>query len=228
MKTAINLLNTKKRILEGCLNDPSWAPTDTDFHKQCRTEYQEQVNDINQIISIVEKETNPTQQENTQLLRARYFIGKIPVWRSNFDHISQYGRINGSLLVDIEKAMDQYSSQYKQRVQELEKDHNNLVTRIRETDLVMNELFRSMQRISNTGKFLECDNKRLEKAKYIQSKYFDIKDCLRIERSGKDTIDREINLCVTCKKQTEYVYAEMAVCPECYKEFLEWQKSNKV
>lgn len=37
-------------------------------------------------------------------------IGKIPINKANLEHIAKYGRINGSLLIDIEKCMYKYIS----------------------------------------------------------------------------------------------------------------------
>lgn len=50
-------------------------------------------------------------------------IKNIPVNRSNFEYIAESGSINGSLMLDIEKAMDKYQSdtltQYKEALREL-------------------------------------------------------------------------------------------------------------
>lgn len=42
---------------------------------------------------------------------ARDYISEIKLNRANVEHILQYGNINGSLLVDLERIMDNYANQ---------------------------------------------------------------------------------------------------------------------
>lgn len=59
----------------------------------------------------------------------REIISKIIINKANLDHIASTGRVNGGLLVSIERAMEQYaSSQYNKAlddVAEVAKKHYN-------------------------------------------------------------------------------------------------------
>lgn len=47
--------------------------------------------------------------DNTKVPKARDFISTIRVNRVNLENIAQYDRINGSLLIDIEKRMIEFA-----------------------------------------------------------------------------------------------------------------------
>ncbi len=66
-------------------------------------------------------------EEKSKLIAERNkrleIIKNIPVNRSNFEYIAESGSINGSLMLDIEKAMDKYQSdtitQYKEALRDI-------------------------------------------------------------------------------------------------------------
>ena len=87
-------------------------------------------------------------EEKSKLIAERNkrleIIKNIPVNRSNFEYIAESGSINGSLMLDIEKAMDKYQSdtitQYKEALRDIiplaERAMDDIRTLVSERELI--------------------------------------------------------------------------------------------
>lgn len=53
MQDVINTLKTEAKALNFCLNDPEWACTGSEDHKECRREYRARLRNINKAIKIL-------------------------------------------------------------------------------------------------------------------------------------------------------------------------------
>lgn len=82
-----------------------------------------------------EETLTPTKMKAPTLPTARDLIAKIIPNQANFEHCGQYRTINGSLLIDIEKAIESHTQAHteglRERVKELEAELNDVKFRFK-------------------------------------------------------------------------------------------------
>lgn len=97
----------------------------------------------------------------TEIKKPRDYITKIHVVESNFKYIATTGRINGTLLLEIEKCMELYAKQFQEIVQTDVLITEIMVLREKNADLV--EMLKYLKDCRETwSNLFQSDKDRIE------------------------------------------------------------------